>query len=198
MAEPSEKSEQLSFALSFFPSVAQSGTHHHPSFYHRTLHQFSLLSFSTKLAFTMVAIPTALLASTIVSKLPNFGSLNAAVRHYENTVTKLEAPPIVTRDDTPLSPFESVLGPVVDLNFPDPSIIHIGGVSYAFATNNRGYGGEMIHVQMATSTDNQTWTYLQGQDAMPGIGTWATGGRVWAPDVIQLVRAIHSQSTRES
>lgn len=41
---------------------------------------------------------------------------------------------------------------------------------------------------MATSTDNETWTYLQGQDALPVVGAWATGGGVWAPDVIQLVR----------
>lgn len=44
----------------------------------------------------------------------------------------------------------------------------------------------MIHIQMATSTDNQTWTYLQGQDALPQSGAWATGARVWAPDVVQL------------
>jgi len=84
------------------------------------------------------------------------------------------------------SAFATVLGPVVDLNFPDPSIIHIDGVSYAFATNNRAVGGPMIHVQMATSTDNETWTYLNGQDALPRVGAWATGARTWAPDVVQL------------
>jgi len=44
----------------------------------------------------------------------------------------------------------------------------------------------MIHIQMATSTDNKTWTYLQGRDALPHTGAWATGNRTWSPDVIRL------------
>jgi hypothetical protein len=135
----------------------------------------------------MVAIPTALLASSIISSIPNVGPLNAAVRYFGNAVRQVESPPVVSRGD-PASYFATVLGPVVDLNFPDPAIIHVDGTSYAFATNNRGAGGEMIHVQMATSTDNETWTYLQGQDALPDVGAWGTGGRVWAPDIVQVVR----------
>jgi hypothetical protein len=142
----------------------------------------------------MVAIPTALLASSIISNIPNLGPLNAAVRYFENSVRHVEAPPIAARSD-PASFFATVLGPVVDLNFPDPTIIYLDGTSYAFATNNRGVGGEMIHVQMATSTDNETWTYLHGQDALPEVGAWATGGRVWAPDVVQLVRIEAADST---
>jgi hypothetical protein len=135
----------------------------------------------------MVAVPTALLASTIISHVPNVGPLNAAVRYFENAVRHVQSPPIAPRSDL-ASPFATVLGPVVDRNFPDPTIIHLDGTSYAFATNNRGVGGKMIHVQMATSTDNETWTYLQGQDALPQVGAWSTGGRVWAPDVVQVVR----------
>ena len=43
----------------------------------------------------------------------------------------------------------------------------------------------MIHVQMATSTDNKTWT-VSNQDALPEVGAWQGGARVWAPDVVQL------------
>lgn len=171
---------------SLFPSVAPTSTHSH-SASRQLLHRLSLLSFPSKLLATMVAVPTALLASTIISHIPHAGPLNAAVRYFENTVRHVQSSFITARSD-PDSAFATVLGPVVDLNFPDPTIIHLDGISYAFATNNRGVGGEMIHVQMATSTNNETWTYLQGQDALPQVGAWSTGGRVWAPDVVQVVR----------
>lgn len=187
-------SEKHSFAsiqrFPFFPPVAPTSKHYNRAFYYRVFHRLSLLSLSTKLILTMVAIPTALLASTLIPNLSNLGPLNAAARHYENTVTNIEAPPVVTRQAPSSNDFASVLGPVVNLNFPDPSIIHIAGISYAFATNNRGHGSHgMIHIQMATSSDNQTWTYLDGQDALPIVGSWATGARTWAPDVIQVVRS---------
>ena len=188
MADSAKK--HLSFhSPVLFPSVAPTSTHY-PLTYRRLLHRISLLSFHSKLLATMVAIPTALLASSVLSNIPNLGPLNAAVRFYESAVRRVAPPPITTRSDDPASDYGTVLGPVVALNFPDPSIIHLDGTSYAFATNNRGYGGEMIHIQMATSTDNETWTYLQGQDALPTVGAWATGGRVWAPDVVQVVRQI--------
>ena len=43
----------------------------------------------------------------------------------------------------------------------------------------------MIHIQMAISTDNQTWTVLN-EDALPQPGAWETGERVWAPDVVKV------------
>jgi len=52
---------------------------------------------------------------------------------------------------------------------------------YAYATNGNGY-----NIQLATSTDSgSTWTVL-AQDALPTVGSWATGnnGLTWAPDVI--------------
>ena len=185
MAHPSEKHHSLR-APSLFPSIAPTSAHHH-STYRPLLHRLFLFCCRSKLRAAMVAIPTALLASSIISSIPNVGPLNAAVRYFRNAVRPFESPPILSRSD-PVSCFTTVLGPVVDLNFPDPAIIHINGTSYAFATNNRGVGGKTIHVQMATSTDNETWTYLQGRDALPDVGSWATGGRVWAPDVVQVVR----------
>lgn len=91
----------------------------------------------------------------------------------------------------------TVNGPVINQNFPDPCIITVNGVvlvpsiqhafslliyfvcRYAFATNSGG-----INIQTAKSTDNGvTWTVL-GSDALPDVGSWATTGSTWAPDVI--------------
>lgn len=72
-------------------------------------------------------------------------------------------------------------GPVITSNFPDPAFINVGGIYYAFATSN----GDQ-NVQIATSPDFDTWT-LTGSDALPTIPSWSTG-KVWAPDVVQLVR----------
>lgn len=70
--------------------------------------------------------------------------------------------------------------PVIYSNFPDPSIIQVGNTWYAFATNSGG-----INIQLATSPDFQTWTVVSGYDALPALGSWATAGATWAPDVIQ-------------
>src|SRR5271154_4036311 len=84
--------------------------------------------------------------------------------------------------------FQSIYGPVVASNFPDPSVIYLNGTSYAFATNNKGFGPYgMIHVQVATSIDNQTWTLIEGLDALPTVANWQSPKGVWAPDVVQLV-----------
>ncbi|RMD43512.1 hypothetical protein DV735_g1648, partial [Chaetothyriales sp. CBS 134920] len=85
----------------------------------------------------------------------------------------------------PLDPFGSIVGPLITANFPDPAIIRDNGVSYAFATNNRGAGDGLRHVQIATSTDEKSWTLLP-EDALPVVGAWQTGARVWAPDVVRV------------
>lgn len=125
---------------------------------------------------TMVAIPAYLVATTA------YQSLASLLRKPSDTLP-------ITRHNytqTPLSAYATVEGPHIQQNFPDPAIIHVGGVSYTFATNNRGFGPHgMVHVQMATSTDNMTWT-LSEKDALPHLGEWETGSRVWAPDVVQL------------
>ena len=66
-------------------------------------------------------------------------------------------------------------------SFPDPSFIEANGAYYAFATNN----GEH-RVPMARSNDFIHWEPAPG-DALPVIPPWS-GGAVWAPDVVQLVR----------
>lgn len=133
-------------------------------------------SWYIKAGLTMVAIPAYFLAHTAFSSI-------ASVLHEGATI------PIprhnVTQAHTPISAFATVEGPHVTQNFPDPAIIYVDGVSYSFATNNRKEGPALIHVQIATSTDNVTWT-MSEKDALPRVGAWETGQRVWAPDVIQL------------
>lgn len=76
-----------------------------------------------------------------------------------------------------------VVGPVLALNFPDPSIINVNGTWWAFATN-----GNQVYVQVASSQDFNTWTLLSGTDALPYPPDWVREPRsnVWAPAVIQL------------
>jgi beta-xylosidase len=129
-----------------------------------------------KALLTIVAIPAYLLATTAYQSLAPF-------------LHKPTEPLPIPRHNftqTSISAYATVEGPHINSNFPDPAIIHVDGVSYSFATNNRGLGPHgMIHVQMASSTDNVTWT-LSEKDALPHVGAWETGTRVWAPDVVQL------------
>lgn len=82
----------------------------------------------------------------------------------------------------------SETGPHTSTDFPDPSIIHYDSVWHAFGTQSV-YDNTDIHVQMASSTDFNDWTLLQGQDAMPTLPSWvnASSPEVWAPDVIKIV-----------
>ena len=77
----------------------------------------------------MVAIPTYLLASTAISSF----------RSPESTA-KPSPTPAVFLNLHDQSDFTSVLGPITTDNFPDPAILYHNGVSYAFATNNKGIG----------------------------------------------------------
>ena len=82
----------------------------------------------------------------------------------------------------------AVNGPVIDTDFPDPSVIKVGDTWYAFGSQSV-YDNKNIHIQIATSTDFATWTLSQGADALPNVPSWAIDdGNVWAPDVNQLVR----------
>lgn len=65
--------------------------------------------------------------------------------------------------------------PVIDQNFPDPSILSDRGAYYAYATNSGGT------LPCAKSTDLVHWTILP--DAMPTLPAWVQPGRTWAPNV---------------
>ncbi|KAI1617564.1 alpha-N-arabinofuranosidase [Exophiala viscosa] len=136
-----------------------------------------LLALRTKIILIMVAIPAFLLASSAVTSLGPLTPRDTVIRSPQ------PAEPQTTSNS---NLFASVQGPLISTQFADPAIIHVNGISYAFATNNKGVGADRINVQVATSTDNETWTLMDHHDALPSMGAWETGAGVWAPDVVQV------------
>jgi beta-xylosidase len=78
-------------------------------------------------------------------------------------------------------PTNTFKNPVIQSDFPDPDIIQVGNMYYAYATNANGK-----NVQVARSNDMVHWDLLS--DAMPALPSWAQpgGSYVWAPSVIRL------------
>jgi predicted NBD/HSP70 family sugar kinase/GH43 family beta-xylosidase len=66
--------------------------------------------------------------------------------------------------------------PVLNVDFPDPFVLKVGGTYYAYATNGNGK-----QVQTATSKDLVHWKL--GPDALPKVGPWGFPGSTWAPEV---------------
>jgi arabinan endo-1,5-alpha-L-arabinosidase len=76
----------------------------------------------------------------------------------------------------------SYTNPVLNADFPDPTVIHAAdGLYYAYATQtNRG--GRDINIQVARSADLVAWEHLG--DALPAKPVWASGTqKFWAPHV---------------
>jgi beta-xylosidase len=73
---------------------------------------------------------------------------------------------------------------VLDRDFPDPSIIQTDDGYYSFATTSGGR-----NVQVAHSSDFDSWEFLDSHDALPGpFPEWiADEPMIWAPDVFQRV-----------
>jgi beta-xylosidase len=71
--------------------------------------------------------------------------------------------------------------PVLDRDFPDPDVLQVGDVFYAYATN-----AGSTNIQAARSTDLVHWDMLP--DALPLLPTWAMQdfGWAWAPEVTAL------------
>lgn len=79
----------------------------------------------------------------------------------------------------------SIAGPVISSNFPDPAVIRVREQYYAFSTNSDGK-----QVPVASSSGDNKWE-VSGMDALPNPGSWATGIDTWAPDVVELVSFQH-------
>jgi hypothetical protein len=75
----------------------------------------------------------------------------------------------------------SIAGPAISTDFPDPAIIAFDGDYYAFSTSSGG-----LNVPSAKSAVGDRWT-VNNLDALPEPGMWSTGHDIWAPDVVQLV-----------
>ncbi|OCT50754.1 glycosyl hydrolase family 43 protein [Cladophialophora carrionii] len=133
----------------------------------------------------MVAIPTYMMASTAATSLGPLWPRNSVIRSPRpDPIPQTTSTTVISSPDS--DPFASIIGPHISSNFPDPAIIYVDGMSYAFATNNRQPAPNHINIQVAVSTDNQTWTLVDQHDALPNLGAWETGAGVWAPDVVQL------------
>ncbi len=72
--------------------------------------------------------------------------------------------------------------PVLDIDFPDPTVININGTYYAYATQ-ANHDGKMTDIQVASSKNLFDWKY-EG-DALPQKPTWASHTQdFWAPHVL--------------
>jgi len=78
----------------------------------------------------------------------------------------------------------SYANPVLDTDFPDPSVIRAPDRSYyAYATQTQR-GGKWVNIQAARSADLVHWQLLG--DALPAKPAWASKTQdFWAPDVIR-------------
>lgn len=87
----------------------------------------------------------------------------------------------VTLHDGQHVPSWTFLQPAIASDFPDPGMLVVNGVYYAYATNAHGK-----HIQVARSPDLSHWTMLP--DALPILPAWAApnGDWEWAPEVIQI------------
>lgn len=70
------------------------------------------------------------------------------------------------------------VNPVVDDDFPDPDVLEVDGIYYAYATN-----GNTRNVRVARSTDLIEWEELD--DALPDLPSWIIPGKTWAPEVTE-------------
>ena len=63
-------------------------------------------------------------------------------------------------------------------DFPDPFVLPVGSLYYAFATNSAAG-----NIQIVQSVDLTHWTTVG--DALPHLAPWAKPGATWAPSVLQ-------------
>lgn len=79
-------------------------------------------------------------------------------------------------------PVATYQNPVLDADFPDPSVLLApDGYYYAYGTQTKR-AGEVLNFQVARSRNLVEWEYLG--EALPTKPTWAaTSQRFWAPDV---------------
>lgn len=75
---------------------------------------------------------------------------------------------------------QQIVNPVINHDFPDPTVINVNGKYYGYATNSV-VNGKYVHIQLAISDDLAHWQ--DAGDALPEGATWA-GRDFWAPHVI--------------
>jgi arabinan endo-1,5-alpha-L-arabinosidase len=80
---------------------------------------------------------------------------------------------------TSAAPEQDGPNPVVDDDFPDPDVLEVDGVYYAYATE-----GNLKNVRVARSSDLLEWEALP--DALPDLPAWVVPGKTWAPEVTEI------------
>jgi beta-xylosidase len=82
----------------------------------------------------------------------------------------------------------STSGAVITIDYPDPAIVSVNNKWTAFGTQSL-YDNKQIHIQVASSSDFNSWSLHNGQDALPNLPGWVDQSNplVWAPDVMHLV-----------
>jgi beta-xylosidase len=68
--------------------------------------------------------------------------------------------------------------PAYSGDFPDPAVVRVGGVYWAYSTGSAGR-----NLQVMSSPDLKAWT--APADPLPALPAWAQRGWTWAPSVIQ-------------
>ena len=68
-------------------------------------------------------------------------------------------------------------------DFPDPSVIRVGGLYFAFGT--QAAGGHPA-VQRLVSTNHTTWVKPAITDALSALPAWADDSGTWGPEVTQI------------
>ncbi|MBN9384694.1 MAG: family 43 glycosylhydrolase [Chitinophagaceae bacterium] len=101
---------------------------------------------------------------------------------------------IFSKEGLPLGPFrtddwpveneypsvQAITNPVLNHDFPDPTIIRAGNKYYGYATNSV-VEGKYVHIQLASSTDLVHWK--DEGDALSAGAVWASKD-FWAPHVV--------------
>lgn len=89
--------------------------------------------------------------------------------------------PLYAASETATPPPGMYTNPVLTRDFPDPDVLQVDDMFYAYATNSEG-----VNVQVAWSTDLIHWDVLP--DALPQLPAWAAQdfGWIWAPEVTHI------------
>jgi len=98
----------------------------------------------------------------------------------EPVSTQTESPTLPPAPTEPSGP--SYTNPVYNHDFPDPHIILVDDMYYAYGTTN----GSSINIRVMSSPDLVNWE--SPADALPALPKWAAlnAGLTWAPGVIQI------------
>lgn len=141
-------------------------------------------------AVLAIVLVGAIVAALVLNQNPTPARQPAATAVASSTTIAVVATTASAAPPSPVAATETVQAaipagsfrnPVFQSDFPDPHVINVKGVFYAYATNASGR-----NIQVARSNDLINWE-LQG-DALPALPTWAKlgGSLVWAPEVIPV------------